>query len=139
MNQTQPDGSIASLYISITCPRIDNIINFFSNRIILLFSDVQWVRCRSWGGGGIQCRPKIHRSRPLPIVTPLYYVHLDYITKLWLQDENEIDIPGGPPKKRNSRYSRFFRTCSDQQLSFFTLLDRASFPHHNNTKIIKFG
>ena len=29
--------------------------------------------------------------------------------------------------------------CSDQQLSFFTLLDRPSFPHYNNTKIIKFG
>ena len=29
--------------------------------------------------------------------------------------------------------------CSDQQLSFFTLLDRASFPHYNNTNIIKFG
>ena len=42
-------------------------------------------------------------------------------------------------KKQNSRYSQFFRTCSDQQLSFFTLLDRASFPHYNNTKIIKFG
>ena len=38
------------------------------------------------------------------------------------------------------RNSRFFRTLlSDQQLSFFTLLDRASFPHYNNTKIIKFG
>ena len=43
------------------------------------------------------------------------------------------------PKNLNSRYSRFFRTCSDQQLFFFTLLDRASFPHYNNTKIIKFG
>ena len=29
--------------------------------------------------------------------------------------------------------------CSDQQLSFFTLLDRASFPYYNNTKISKFG
>ena len=29
--------------------------------------------------------------------------------------------------------------CSDQQLSFFTLLDRISFPDYNNTKIIKFG
>ena len=38
---------------------------------------------------------------------------------------------GGPPKKKNSRYSWFFRTCSDQQLSFFTLLNRASFPHYN--------
>ena len=44
-----------------------------------------------------------------------------------------------PTKKRNSRYSRFFRLCSDQQSSFFTLLDRASFSHYNNTKIIKFG
>ena len=33
----------------------------------------------------------------------------------------------------------FSGICSDQQLSFFTLLDRASFPHYNNTKIIKFG
>ena len=33
----------------------------------------------------------------------------------------------------------FLRLCSDQQLSFFTLLDRASFLHYNNTKIIKFG
>ena len=29
--------------------------------------------------------------------------------------------------------------CSDQQLSFYTLLDRSSFPYYNNTKIIKFG
>ena len=33
----------------------------------------------------------------------------------------------------------FSGLCSDQQLSVFTLLDRASFPHYNNTKIIKFG
>ena len=39
------------------------------------------------------------------------------------------------PKKWNSRFSGL---SSDQQLSFFTLLDRASFPHYNNTKIIKF-
>ena len=48
-----------------------------------------------------------------------------------------------PPKKKkkklNSRYSRFSGLCSDQQLSLFTLLDRASFPHYSNTKIIKFG
>ena len=43
------------------------------------------------------------------------------------------------PKKRNSRYSQFSGLCSDQQLSVFTLLDRTSFPHYNNTKIIKFG
>ena len=46
-----------------------------------------------------------------------------------------MTIPGGP-KNRNSR---FLGLCSDQQLSSFTLLDRASFLHYNNTKIIKFG
>ena len=44
-----------------------------------------------------------------------------------------------PSKKRNSRYSRFSGLSSDQQLSFLTLLYRASFPDYNNTKIIKFG
>ena len=33
----------------------------------------------------------------------------------------------------------FLGLCSDEQLSFFTLLDRTSFPHYNNTKIIKIG
>ena len=33
----------------------------------------------------------------------------------------------------------FSGLCSNQQLSFFTLMHRASFPHYNNTKIIKFG
>ena len=31
----------------------------------------------------------------------------------------------------------FLGLCSDHQLSLFTLLDRRSFPHYNNTKIIK--
>ena len=44
--------------------------------------------------------------------------------------------PGGP--KKNGTVN-FLELCSDQQLSFFTLLDRASFPHYSNTKIIKFG
>ena len=51
----------------------------------------------------------------------------------------DVTILGGPPKKRNSRYSRFFRTLLWTTVIFFTLLDRASFPHYNNTKIIKFG
>ena len=33
----------------------------------------------------------------------------------------------------------FSGLCSDQQLYFFTLLDRTSFSYYNNTKIIKFG
>ena len=47
-----------------------------------------------------------------------------------------ILIPGGPNKNGTVN---FLGLCSDQQLSFFTLLDRAPFPHYNNTKIIKFG
>ena len=41
--------------------------------------------------------------------------------------------------KKKTRNSRFLGLCSNQQLSFFTLVDRASFPHYNSTKIIKFG
>ena len=48
-----------------------------------------------------------------------------------------VSIPGGPKKPKLLIF--FLGLCSDQQLSFFTLLDRASFPHCNNTKIIKFG
>ena len=47
---------------------------------------------------------------------------------------NSVSIPGGPPGTVDSS-----GLCSDQQLSFLTLLDRASFPHYNNTKTIKFG
>ena len=55
------------------------------------------------------------------------------------RDPDDVDdIPGGPKK---TEQSIFLGLCSDQQLSFFTLLDHlaASFPHYNNTKIIKFG
>ena len=45
-------------------------------------------------------------------------------------------IPGGP---KITEQSIFLGLCSDQQLSFFTLLDRTFFPCYNNTKIIKFG
>ena len=48
-------------------------------------------------------------------------------------------IPGGPKKNGTVDTFDFSGLCSDQQSSFFTLLDRASFPHYNNTKIIKFG
>ena len=44
-----------------------------------------------------------------------------------------------PKKTRKSRYSWFFRTLLWSRVIFFTLLNRASFPHYNNTKIIKFG
>ena len=44
-----------------------------------------------------------------------------------------------PPKNGTVDTVDFSGLCSDQQLFFFTLLDRASFPHYNNTNIIKFG
>ena len=48
-----------------------------------------------------------------------------------------LSLVGGSPKNGTVD---FLGLCSDQQLSFFfTLLDRASFLHYNNTKIIKFG
>ena len=45
---------------------------------------------------------------------------------------------GGGGSQQNGTVD-FLGRCSDQQLSSFTLLDRTSFPHYNNTKIIKFG
>ena len=48
-------------------------------------------------------------------------------------------IPGGPPKNGTVDTVDFSGLCADQKLSCFTLLERASFPHYNNTKIIKFG
>ena len=39
---------------------------------------------------------------------------------------------------QTKRNSRFFRTLLWSTVIFFTLLDRASFPHYNNTKIIQF-
>ena len=46
---------------------------------------------------------------------------------------------GWPNKNGTVDTVEFSGLYSDQQLSFFTLLDRASFFHYNNTKIIKFG
>ena len=48
----------------------------------------------------------------------------------------ECRYTGWPKNKGTVDFSGL---CSDQQLSFFTLLDRTSFPRYNNTKIIKFG
>ena len=48
----------------------------------------------------------------------------------------KFSLVDGPPK---NGIVDFLGLCSDQQLSFFTCLYRASFPHYNNTKILKFG
>ena len=67
--------------------------------------------------------------RPSVSLTQVFCVlalssQLHYIYTGWSPQNGTVDFAG---------------LCSDQQLSFFTLLDRASFPHYNNTKIIKFG
>ena len=49
-----------------------------------------------------------------------------------------MDYTGWPRKNGTVDTVDFSELCSDHQLSLFTLLDRASFPH-NNTKIIQFG
>ena len=45
-------------------------------------------------------------------------------------------LPGGPKITEQSIFQDFALINS---YLFFTLLDRASFPRYNNTKIIKFG
>ena len=54
-------------------------------------------------------------------------------------ETTKSNYTGWPQKTGTVDTFEFSGLCSDQQLSFFTLLDRASFPHYNNTKIIKFG
>ena len=58
---------------------------------------------------------------------------------IYINVRRQLGVYRVAPKKRNSRYSQFFRTLLWSTGFFFTLLDRASFPHYNNTKIIKFG
>ena len=58
------------------------------------------------------------------------------LTRQNLCEGVNVAYTGWPPKTGTVD---FLGLCSDEQLSFFTLLDRASFPQYNNTKIIKFG
>ena len=67
------------------------------------------------------------------------YLTLKCRTLIKLHKKNDVSpIPGGPKKPRNSRFRRFFRTLLWSTIIFFTLLDKAHFPHYINTKIIKF-
>ena len=51
-----------------------------------------------------------------------------------------VHIPGGPPPPEKNTEHSIFQDFAliNRTLYFFTLLDRASFPHYNNTEIIKF-
>ena len=69
------------------------------------------------------------------ILVPLpYSVHIAYGNK-----KDTSKYTGWPPQNGTVNTVDISGLCSHQQLSFFTLLDRASFPHYNNTNIIKFG
>ena len=94
-----------------------------------------------WGGGGKRFCGRTHTAgvqgpvkdpgssqglRCSLVLSIIWALYLSIMIQHGIQK-----IPGDPPKKRNSRYNRFFSgLCSDQQLSVFTLLDRASFPHY---------
>ena len=67
------------------------------------------------GGGGVDLKKKVNH--------------------IW-SNSTIVSYTGWP--KKNGTVD-FLGLCSDQQLSFFTLLDRTSCSHYNNTKIIKFG
>ena len=75
----------------------------------------------------------LHLIYGTAVLSEIHKLKLDFINYIGIL----IDyIPGGPPINGTVDFSGF---CSDKQLCFFTLLDRATFPHYNNTKIIKFG
>ena len=62
--------------------------------------------------------------------------------RIGITSNNEVSgtrYTGCPRKKRNSQYGPFVRTLLWSTVIFFTLLDRASYSHYINTKIIKFG
>ena len=52
---------------------------------------------------------------------------------------NSVSFSGWKRVALKKRNSRFFRTLLWQTVIFFTLLDRTSISHYNDTKIIKFG
>ena len=70
----------------------------------------------------------------------LRYAFRVYILLIMKRDENtHFDTRLGYVWPQKNGTVDFLGLCSDQQLSFFTLLDRTYFPHYNNTKIIKIG
>ena len=66
------------------------------------------------------------------------HLHLSSIEQNRTERHEETNT-GWPEKNGTVDTVDFSGLCSNQQLSLFTLLDRASFLHYNNTKMIKFG
>ena len=79
---------------------------------------------------------------PLNLIPPLFFPLVFIWTLQNIQGSDcimreHLKPYTGWPKKNGT--VNFLWLSSGQQLSFFTLPDRASFPHYNNTKIVKFG
>ena len=79
--------------------------------------------------GWLRVREKITCALSLHVPWSQVYVNF------WLQ----LYIPGGPIKTVQLIKSIFSGLCSNHHISFLILLDRATFSHYNDTKIIKFG
>ena len=80
----------------------------------------------------------------LIIITPRTSNSVDKLFNLWVISYGlsfsgfaiNFSLVGGPPKNGTVN---FLELCSDEQLFFSPCWNRASFPHYNDTKIIKFG
>ena len=98
---------------------LSNIVKFFTVWFLKIFC-IKWIHIFFW----VQCSFKSSR-----VVHNLYVQYCFYLLFLYrvARKNGTVDTVD------------FSGLCSDQQFCFSTLLDRASFPHYNNTKIIKFG
>ena len=75
----------------------------------------------------------------LRLELPQIYIHTAFIHKIKKQTLHIILFFVLYRVAKKTEQSILLELCSNQQLSFYTLLDIASFSHYNNTKIIKFG
>ena len=82
-------------------------------------------------------------QRPILLLfVRVFFINLDVMNFFFFAGGELIYLDaytGWPTKNGTVDAVDFAGLCSDHQLYFFTLLDRPSFPHYNNTKIIKFG
>ena len=108
--------------------------------------------CKEWGSESVYCLchfyiPICHtvheqKIKPLPHLIKFLLHHQNILTtkiyvycSLWAERSRNL-YRVAPQKTEQSIFQDFALINS---YLFFTLLDRASFPHYNNTKIIKFG
>ena len=101
---------------------------------------------RVWNWQSVNHIPGVHDNGPrdhdrhLQAYTMDTFVHTLYH---WIHVYTGCPSPPPPKQKKKEEEeegnSRFFGTLPWPTIISFTLLDSASFPHYNNTKIVKFG